>query len=301
MTEVYLGGFAICFGEERRHYSQLADWDGILKSYGVPALPDLLGMGHFHETRRPLHAMLVDAALVCLRASGLEGGEMDAVYVCSSHFGMDKHEPIAFNRELASRASLSKAFPTGYTLSGCTGFLTAVGHAADFIRAGIYANVLVLGADKVFPGEPRLTNYALFSDSAFGCVLSRKPISRLRYVTGLRLQAAANYGEDPKAAAAFFKRHAETLAGIVDLHSIAGYHCNNIFPPIFKFKETASGIPESRLFLRNIEAFGHSFGADPLFNLHTSLEGAAGLSGGRYVCTSDAPPMLKTTLVLDAE
>ena len=297
MKDIYIDAFAIHFGEKQSTYRDIPNWESALSDFSLPPDPGLLGLGNFYSTDRAIGKLLLEAARASLQQSKCPAEEIELVYICSSEFGMDKSETIAFNQQLFDELGLQNAYPVGVTLAGCTTFLSTIDQVAKMMARDLCKNALILTADLVKESEKRLEKYALFSDSSGGCILTTERPTNTRYIDGFTFQKVNTYKEKNSSESAFYKEHFEELSRKTSPEEIKKYFCNNIYPIMFKYKEMRGGVSNDQLYFDNIDRFGHCFGVDPLFNYFSHIKKTQ--QKGRYALSSDAPPFLKCTLLLE--
>ena len=114
--------------------------------------------------------MCREAAKRALADAGLEAKDIDLLILGT--VTPDRHVP-ATSCKVAADLGLERA-PAFDVVAGCSGFVYGSGVAAQFLRAGTYRNVLVIGAETL----SRITNYSdrssciLFGDAAGAVVYS---------------------------------------------------------------------------------------------------------------------------------
>jgi 3-oxoacyl-[acyl-carrier-protein] synthase-3 len=110
------------------------------------------------------------AALKCLGAAGVPAGEVDLIIVASASpdYAFPATACIVQNAIGATRAA---AFDVEI---GCTGFIYAVATGAQFVGAGVYDKVLVIGAETLtrFTDWGDRTTCCLFGDGAGAALLT---------------------------------------------------------------------------------------------------------------------------------
>lgn len=295
-NKVYIESFDVFFGEQKKNYTEINFWEKILTDYGLPADEKFLCLGDFYETKENISYLLINAARSVLNKSNIKPNKIQKVVFCTSEFNLSKSESAHLIQEVIEKCSLENAEIVGSTLGGCTEFITNIIRAQKYISSGIYDNILVLTADKVNEFDIRLEKYALFSDSAAGCILSSSVESNTELIDGFLFQKTFNFRHKENIESTFYKEHFELLCSKLDGTVMNKYFCSNLYPFLFKYKETKSGILKEQLFLENIKIMGHCFGADPMINYFDFINKNS--LGGVYGLTSDAPPFLKSTLIL---
>jgi beta-ketoacyl-[acyl-carrier-protein] synthase III len=118
-------------------------------------------------------SMSIEASREAIAKAGLTAGDIDGVIVATS---------TQFLQTPASAPAVASGLgATGvpaYDISaGCAGFGYAVGVAADMIRGGSVAKMLVIGSEKLSPTVDMLdrSNCFIFADGAAAVVLGETP------------------------------------------------------------------------------------------------------------------------------
>lgn len=112
-----------------------------------------------------------EAAIEAINMSGIKPEEIDLIVVCT--VTPDMMFPIT---AAIVQKNIGAVNAAGFDLSaGCTGFIYGVTVADQFIKSGLYKNILVVGCDIL----SRITNFedrntcVLFGDGAGAVVISR--------------------------------------------------------------------------------------------------------------------------------
>ncbi|MFI7013113.1 3-oxoacyl-ACP synthase [Streptomyces sp. NPDC050164] len=270
-------------------------------------MPDarLWGWGAVHRTALDTAALAVRTGRRTLRAAGVEPSEVDALVLCSTAFPAD----IAAHGELIGSVlrglELGAVPVTGITLNRCATMLTGLQTAATMVAAGRHRTVLVITADRVAAESERLSDFALFSDGAASCLVTRRsdgaPES-YEWVADASAQDPAALGRGNEISADLTRIANQRLfaeAGI-GIKAIDGLLHNNIFLPIVTMKEVQAGFVPSQLDTSNIARVGHCFAADPLINLVDRSSAGTIRAGGLYLLASSVSG-LRVCILLRAD
>lgn len=123
----------------------------------------------FAEDNVETSDMAFHAAEAAIKDSGISKDDLDLIIVATSTG--DNHFPTVANR-IQERLGIS-SIPSMDQLAACTGFIYGVVTASQFIEAGTYKNVLVVGVDKL----SKITDFddrstaILFGDGAGAAVI----------------------------------------------------------------------------------------------------------------------------------
>jgi beta-ketoacyl ACP synthase len=127
----------------------------------------------FAERDESVTSMATAAGLEAIAKASLEPADIDCVIVATStHF--TQTPPCAPAVATALGAGGVPAFDVS---AGCAGFGYALGVAADMVRGGTAAKVLVLGSEKLSPTVDMTdrSNCFIFADGAAGVVVGETP------------------------------------------------------------------------------------------------------------------------------
>jgi 3-oxoacyl-[acyl-carrier-protein] synthase-3 len=254
---------------------------------------EMWGWGTVHRTTLDLTGLAVSAGRQILRAADVEPGEVDALVLCSSGFPatIAEHGPLVSSVQRGLR--LGPVPVTGVTLNRCANLLTGMQAAAALTAAGRHRTVLVITADLVAAEAERLTDFALFSDGAAGCLVTRQPA---RSPGSYQWVADACASDPDDLGGSVISAELARLANQrlfdetgLDVESIDGLLHNNICLPVVTMKEMQAGFAESQLDTSNITRTGHCFAADPLINLADRRSAGTIQPGGLYLLASSVP------------
>ena len=118
-------------------------------------------------------SMSIEAGRLAISNAALQASDIDGVIVATS---------TQFLQTPASAPAVASGLgatgvPAFDISAGCAGFGYAVGVAADMIRGGSVAKILVIGSEKLSPTVDMLdrTNCFIFADGAAGVVVGETP------------------------------------------------------------------------------------------------------------------------------
>lgn len=300
MQTASISAFAYEMGERELSYRDATNFDRVLQENNYPDQPSMFGWGNFRQSDRDVFDLGVAAARRTLSLAGVAPGEIDALFFCSTQFPGDAIQHIGFNVRLLGGLGLTNAFPIGVTLNNCTAFLGAITMAVAMVDCGHWRNALLVTADKCMDENIRMTNFALLSDGAAACLVSRDPKPGYELVA----QAFApseqpienNRGKDDP------QLYQRVIAQItkqspVPLSDVKRVLCSNIFKPVTQLKESKLGFRRGQLFLDNVPKYGHCFSADTAINL-VDCESQGILVQGDHILLAADAPNLRASLML---
>lgn len=195
--------------------------------------------------------------------------------------------------ELKKRLGLKHAEAFAVSQQNCASGLAAVGVAAELLRAegGLTDQALVITGEQAYsPMVQLIPDIAIMGDAASACLVSLGGAGDLirSYATRTLGEYSAAMLLDQDKALEFSKIYAPVLAEVIrDAVKQAGMTLNEIDQIVphnvnlQSWRQTISelGIDRSRVFLDNIERFGHCFASDVFLN-YTTLRDRGGLRHG---------------------
>ncbi|HXZ00664.1 MAG TPA: ketoacyl-ACP synthase III family protein [Stellaceae bacterium] len=288
------------FGESERPYSEVVNFDDVLKANNYPNLPGLFGWGNYRKTAGDIFDLGLASAARTMADSAISAKEIDFVYFCSTCFPGDEIEHIKYNAHVISELGASNAFPVGITLNNCASFLSAITMACKMVESGAYNNILVITADKVYDETIRMNNFALLSDAAASCIVTNRPVAGYRVVSDVFRTSDnpifTNRGKDDSPL--YLRVFNEIIEkSSVKPNEIKKVFCSNVFKSITLVKEKKLGFSRDQLFLENIPRYGHCFSADVFINLIEYERQAQVPEGERFMFSVDAPNLRASVLL----
>lgn len=270
-------------------------------------VPDarMWGWGTVHRTALDTAALAVDSGRRTLRAAAVEPGEVDAVVLCSTSFPADVESHGVLIASVLGGLGLGSVQVVGITLNRCANLLVGMRVASAMVAGNSYRTVLVITADRVAAESERLTDFALFSDGAASCLITRRSgggPETYRWVADAHAQDPEAFGRGNEISADLSKAANRRLfaeAGI-GVEAIEGLLHNNIYLPIVTMKEVQAGFGQAQLDTANIARVGHCFAADPLINLADRWSAGTVKPDGLYLLASSVPG-LRVCVLLRAD
>jgi 3-oxoacyl-[acyl-carrier-protein] synthase-3 len=252
---------------------------------------DLWGWGEVHRTELTIADLAVEAGRRTLRAAGVAPSEVDALVLCSTRFPAE----IARHGELIASVlqglELGPVPVTGITLNRCANLLVGLQTAAAMVAGRRHRTVLVITTDRVAAESERLTEFALFSDGAAGCLVTDRTDGAdetYEWIADASALDPATLGRVTEISAELAKvANARLCAETgIAVEAIDGLLHNNIYLPIVTMKEVQAGFALSQLDTSNIARVGHCFAADPLINLVDRRSAGTIRPAGLYLLAS---------------
>jgi 3-oxoacyl-[acyl-carrier-protein] synthase-3 len=277
-------------GEKPVDHTEIEGFDDFVDERRM--LPDaqMWGWGAVHRTALDKAELAVRSGRETLRAAGVKPDEVDALVLCSTTFPSE----VAAHAELIGSVlrGLELDVPvTGITLNRCANLLAGLQTAATMVAARRHRTVLVITTDQVAAESERLTDFALFSDGAASCLVSREsdgaPES-YHWVADSYAQNPDALGRGNEISADLAKTANQRLfaAAGITVEEIDGLLHNNIYLPIVTMKELQAGFAQAQLDTSNVTRVGHCFAADPLLNLVDRQSAGTIRAGGLYLLAS---------------
>jgi 3-oxoacyl-[acyl-carrier-protein] synthase-3 len=205
-----------------------------------------------------------------LIAAAAPADSVDALVLCSNRIPGPAEGHGAFVAAVLTGIGLGDLPAYGVNLNRCVNLLAGIDVARSFVLSGRYRRVLVITTDKVAEGADRMSQFALFSDGAAGCLITADAHGAAFEVLGCATaQETATLEWTNQISSDLAKSVNEQLlvpAGLKTGDLAALLHAN-LFTPLVVMKERQAGFGPAQLYLDNIPRLGHCFAADPLINL----------------------------------
>jgi 3-oxoacyl-[acyl-carrier-protein] synthase-3 len=272
----YLRGTSYVLGEREVSYASIPGLPEQAAALGLAPNPGLWGWGAVRITQRDLADLAADAGRTTLLAAGVEPASVDALVLCSTRIPGPADDHGTFMAKVLTGVGLPNIPFYGQTLNRCANLLAGLDMAGAFVLSGRYRRVLVITVDAVAEGGARMSQFALFSDAAAGCLVSAEPGPADPGGTGTHEMLGCAVAQDSTAMGSANQISSDlarevndrllTPPGLKVSHVTALLHLN-LFKPLLVMKERQAGFCAAQLYLDNIPRTGHCFAADPLINL----------------------------------
>jgi 3-oxoacyl-[acyl-carrier-protein] synthase-3 len=273
-------------GETPVHHTELEGFaDYVDRNQMVPDA-ELWGWGTVHRTALDTADLAVRSGRRTLAAAAVAPAEVDALVLCSTTFPAHDTAHGELVGSVLRGLELGPVPVTGITLNRCANLLTGLQVAATQVTAGRHRTVLVVTTDRIADERDRVADFALFSDGAASCLVTRAPGAPGGYewVADAYAQDAASLGRGDEISSDLSRVANQRLtdAAGIGIDAVDGLLHNNIYLPIVTMKELGAGFAPAQLDTSNVARVGHCFAADPLVNL-VDRESAGGIrAGGLY-------------------
>lgn len=297
---VRLGGVAYELGEHDLGYTQLPDVAATLQRLGLADEPQLWGFGRYRRSGRETAELALDSARRTLQRAGAAPQDVDAVLLCSVAFPAGVRAHRALTHAVLRGLQMADDTPLlGVTISRCATLLCGIRLADDLLASGRYRTILVVSCDRITDERERLEPFAIFSDAAASCLLSREAMPGYEVVHTVQASCATAADSDgPDAGGRLAARANRALSqALIAPGSLRRVLHDNLFKPIVALREQLAGFERSQLYLDNIGAIGHCFACDPLINL-ADLEAAAPPEPGALLGLFSGTPGVRSGVVL---
>ncbi|WP_112094664.1 3-oxoacyl-ACP synthase [Lonsdalea populi] len=253
-------------GEKSLSYDQIPGWHQRATAFSMPDLPAVWGWGKVRTTTSSFIQLAVESARKTLTSSAQP---VDTVIFCSTSLPAETNEQTRLLCAFADALDLNQADIIGVTLGRCTNLLKGMRIAQARIASGQSKEILLVASDCMADPQQRLENFALFSDGAASCVITRSDDIRpgfdmLASAEKQDLTTVAKGLSSALSIAANQQLFAETQISISDVSRL--FH-TNVYLPLCNLNERQAGYGAEQLFTDNIARMGHCFSADPLINL----------------------------------
>ncbi|MFB9462694.1 3-oxoacyl-ACP synthase [Streptomyces cinereospinus] len=298
---VFLEAPAYVLGEIETHHSDIPSLADRARELRMMPDPSVWGWGFVHRTRRSVAELAIDGGRATLLAAGSDGSDVDAFVLCSTRFPGSAMTHGAFLSRVMTALGLAGAAFYGVTLNRCANLLAALRLAEALVTAGTHRRVLVVTADRVQEEAERITDFALFSDGAAGCLVTAEPPAGTAYriLGGATAQDPARLDWSEEISADLSRRANDTLLSPLGMTTadVAQLFATNLYRPVTLVKERQAGFTTGQIFAANIERVAHCFAADPLVNL-VDRAAAGGLGDGGHAVLAASVPGSRTAVLI---
>jgi 3-oxoacyl-[acyl-carrier-protein] synthase III len=298
---VGIGSFACAFGDLEHGPEDIADFDGLWEAQSNGQGFAAMGSAAFRKMTAPVEQYVVDALRRTLQGAETAAADVDHLVFATSDARLASLPPDFAVRTLDA-LGLVNCVPHLLSYQQCCSSLTALRYSRQLLADPGVTDVLLVALDFTPEDRDRVTSFALFSDAAAGCLLSR------RRPGPFRLMSSAVHA-DPEGLAgrdSFASRQKVAQTVLSDVFDAAGRRLDevakvfpaNLFQPVTQFNAMAAGIRPDRLhFADTLSRFGHCGNCDWMINL-IDYQGSNSLSPGElYLAQSSAPGFYAAALL----
>jgi 3-oxoacyl-[acyl-carrier-protein] synthase-3 len=274
------------------------------------------GFCQVHISERPAYELALAAVRRLLNDERLDPESVDAIFfagaIPSSHQVGDPQTPLAGFSYPAARVQyecgLMNATALGISQAGCTGLMTAVVLAADYLRANAGAErVVCVSADVLPAGSTREIIFNVISDGACAVLVERgaarhRLLAHTRITKGYYWNAGTSRNE---IVASYFPTARtivrDTLARVgLEAGEVAAMIPHNVSLRSWQILLPMLGIPMDRLYADNIPSKGHVIAADNFINLKDASDSGRIAKGDRLLLFNFGFGANWACMVLDA-
>jgi len=268
---VYLRGPAYLLGEHELDHTAIPDLAELAARFKLVPQAKLWGWGTVRTTSKDLAELAAQAGRASLGAAGIPAASVDALVLCSNRIPGPAEGHGEFVANVLTGAGLRDIPAYGVNLNRCVNLLAGLDVARAFVLSGRYRRVLVVTTDKVADGDPRMSQFALFSDGAAACVIAADAgeANTFELLGCATAQDTATLEWSNQISSDLARDVNERLLAEpgLKLGDVAVLAHANLFTPLVVMKERQAGFTTEQLYLDNIGRVGHCFAADPLINL----------------------------------
>ncbi|HEX9032457.1 MAG TPA: hypothetical protein VF834_11470 [Streptosporangiaceae bacterium] len=315
-STTFLAGASYVLGEHEADHTSISNLTGLAEQFKLVVNPGLWGWGTIRTTGRELEDLAVRTGCATLRAAAADPASVDALVLCSTRVPGPAEGHGEFVASVLTGIGLGDIPCYGVSLNRCVNLLAGIDVARALVACGRYQRILVITTDKVAEGADRMSQFALFSDGAASCLISRDLGSdgpagdgraddgpaggTVSHPGGYELlgcataQDTASLEWTNQISADLAREVNERLLGPLGckLGDVVALAHANIYIPLVVMKERQAGFTPQQLYTGNVPRLGHCFAADPLINLvdraglgHIGVDGycllAASVPGSR--------------------
>jgi hypothetical protein len=298
---VTIGSFACVFGDVDRKPAEIPGFAELWAAAAPSTEFGAMGCDGFRTMSGPAEDYVTDSVRQALAGRGVAGEDVDHVVLATSDATLRQLSPD-FAARVLDGAGMRNCVPAVLSFQQCCSSLAALRYAGDLFSDKDVRNVVLVALDRTPEDKDRVRSFALFSDAAVSCVLSRGAGGDVRLrASAVRVDYAGLTGHDSFASrqqvaqAAFGAIFRESGASFGDVTAIFS---TNLYKPATLFNAAVAGASPSALhFADSLRRYGHCGNCDWMINLvdfndRTGLEPDAA-----YVAQSSAPGFFACALL----
>ncbi|MFY1652842.1 hypothetical protein ACN27J_18365 [Solwaraspora sp. WMMB762] len=260
-----------------------------------------MGCGTYRRMPGPVLPYVVDAVHRTLRDAGVSPSAVSHIVFATSDPTLARL-PHDFAIRVIDAVGLIGCVPHLLSFQRCCSSQTALRHGRQlFADPGVH-NVLVVALDFTPDDRDRVRDYALFSDGAASCVLTRGAPGLVRLVSSsIHVDKDGLRGHDSilsRKEVADKALTAVLAASGRRLEQITKVFTANLYQPLMLFNAAAAGLPPDRLhYAETLAAYGHCGNTDWMINLADYHEKSGIVAGQTYLAQAPAQGFHACTLL----
>lgn len=263
-----ISGIAYSLGEHSYSYEELPKFHEKVNAFGMPNDAALWGWGQYRRTLRDPVELAIESACLTLNQTNIDSTEVDVVILCAAaSIPSNIASPASFQRQLLGELNLENKPFFALTLNQCATLLMGLKLASTLVSSEKFLNILVLGLDAISSEEMRFDRFAIFSDAASSCLISREMKFGYEISNSIWLGELVTNIDLPDIGIDLASKMTQMLKIPDGVKSISKVFHDNLFIPIVTMREQMAGFLPQQLFHSNISRIGHCFTSDPLINL----------------------------------
>lgn len=290
--DIGIGSFAYVVGKLECKPADIPGFDSLWQSMSPNTDFATMGCDTYRRMPGPALPYVVDAVRRTLRDAGVSPSVVSHIVFATSDPTLARL-PHDFAIRVIDAIGLTGCVPHLLSFQRCCSSQTALRHGWQLFTDPGVRNVLVVALDFTPDDRDRVRDYALFSDGAASCLLTRGAAGLVRLVSSsIHVDEDGLRGHDSILSR---KEVADkALTAVLDasgrrLEQITKVFTANLYQPLMLFNIAAAGLRPDRLhYAETLAAYGHCGNTDWMINLADYHEKTGIVAGQTYLAQAPA-------------
>jgi 3-oxoacyl-[acyl-carrier-protein] synthase III len=299
--DIYISGFSYEVGENEYSIERLRTFRNYPEQ--LSKFKDA-GFSKFRTSNNTIFSLAEKAIKKLFEKIDTRPDDIDAIIFSTSSLGAIDNISNTKLCEFLLKNHLNNAFPLVSSFSFCGNFLTSIQKGFNYIKSDEYNNILVVTTDVISPESTRIAppDIAIGSDGAAACLLSSKKKSPFKVKKIVQTVDVSSGMLDPdkdflkytnavgksirSISTKIFSENDESRTKIRQVFT------NNYGRNICKSYLKLINIDTEKVYLENIERFGHVCASDICINLCDYVESENNLNDGQELFVLSTGPFM---------
>jgi 3-oxoacyl-[acyl-carrier-protein] synthase III len=290
---VGIRSFACAPGDVEFKPESIPGFDDLWQTVSFGADFTDMGNATIRKMSAPVADYVVDAVGVTLQDASVSAADIDHIVFGTSEPPLAVLPPD-FAAEVLTALGLVNCVPHLVSYQRCCSSLTALRHARQLLSDPDATHAVLVALDFTPHDRDRVRSYAVFSDAAASCLLTKGDLGLIRLVTSaVQVDPDGMRGNDTFESR---KKLAEsTLSAVLgasgrQLEQVTKVFAANLHKPLTLFNAVSVGLaPETVHFADTLSAYGHCGNSDWMINLIDYHDRFGIRAGETYLAQSLAP------------
>jgi 3-oxoacyl-[acyl-carrier-protein] synthase III len=302
--DIGIGSFACSFGDLECKPADIPGFDDLWDAESSNTDFAAMGCGSFRKMSGPAEDYAAESVRRSLAGRAAAAEEIDYAVFATSDATLRRLGRDFAVRVLQATGMIS-CVPLVVSFQQCCSSLTGLRYGWELFADEDVNNVVLVSVDFTPDDRDRVRSFALFSDAAVSCVISRAGGNRMRLVSSaVNVDYPGLSGHDSfmsrrQVAQASFARTFRDVGPV--LGDVTKVFPTNLYKPVTLFNATVAGVQPAKLhFADTLHAYGHCGNCDWMINLADYREKTGTRAGETYLAQASAPGFFACALLEQA-